>query len=106
MKRIWIAIVFLAISVTICVTEQIYINTAYNHINEYIDQGDSERLLKYWQDKNDILYAFTDHKMLDSLSDSINSLEQTDEKEKTLIEIKAKAKTFYENQRITFSNIF
>lgn len=106
MKRIWIAVVFLAISVSFCITEQFFINTSYSQIVNYIDQGDSDKLLEYWGKRNDMLYAFTDHKMLDSLSDSINSLKDTDEKEKTMIEIKAKAKTFYENQRITFSNIF
>lgn len=106
MKRIWIAIAFLTLSIGICITEQVYIHTTYNEICEYIDKKDTDGLYNYWSEKNDTLYAFADHKILDSLSDSINTLKDTNEKEKALIEIKAKAKTYYENQRITFSNIF
>ncbi len=106
MKRIWIAIAFLTLAIGICTTEQIYLEKTYTTINQFVDEGKSDEIVQYWKKRNDILYAFSDHKVLDNLSEAINELDHTDDKKKALTEVRAISKTFYENQRINFSNIF
>lgn len=106
MRRIWFAIVFLALSVGLCITEQIYLQSTYKAICSFVDNEDAKAIVEYWDKRNDILYAFSDHKALDNLSEAIHELEDNDDKKIALNEIRAISKTYYENQRITLSNIF
>lgn len=106
MKRIWIAVVLLSISIGICTAEQIYLERTYTQINKMVDEQNTDEIVEYWKKKNDILYAFSDHKVLDSLSEAIEELNYAKDKKKALTEVRAISKTFYENQRINFSNIF
>lgn len=106
MKRIWIAIVFLALTIGICTTEQIYLEKSYTTINKFVDEGKADEIVEYWKKRNDMLYAFSDHKVLDNLSEAIAELDQADNKEKALTKVRAISKTYYENGRINFSNIF
>lgn len=106
MKRIWFAVIFLALSVGICATEQIYLESTYKAICSYVDNEDEKAIIDYWNSRNDILYAFSDHRTLDSLSEAVNELEDGEDKKIALNKIRAISKAYYENQRITFSNIF
>lgn len=106
MKRIWIAIVFLAIAIGTGIGEQVYIEKTYTTINEMLDNEDTDELVDYWHRRNNIIYAFSDHKVLDTLTEAINELETAEDKKYALTEIRAITKTYYENQRISFSNIF
>jgi hypothetical protein len=118
MKRIWFAIAFISIITLLCVGEQKYVAKVYNDLNDEIatslsasNQKDLSNSInsiqKYWKDNNDILFAIADHGVLDDLSAEINSLDSNNEDVKSdLSEIKSLLKVFYENQRVTISNVF
>lgn len=116
MKRIGIAIAIFIISISACVLEQIYIKDFYSGLDERISIAQKDMsndslndIHEYWNDKNDILFALCQHDMLDDLSVSIHEMHATKDKEKiksALTNVKAQNRTFYENQKITISNIF
>ncbi len=64
-----------------------------------------EDIQQYWKDNNDIIFTMTNHGVLDELSREIRAL-NPDRVENSLFKIRATLNVFYENQRITFSNIF
>ena len=115
MKRIWIAAALLAIMLGLCIGEQIYINSFCNGLDELIasaqEEPTKERLEaihEYWNKKNDVLYAMCQHDMLDELSVSIHEMNNSQDEEAikgALTDAKAQNYTFYENQKITLSNI-
>jgi hypothetical protein len=107
MKRLWIAITFLAIAVGLCTSEQIFIKNVYNTINQYVDSADVEGLQEYWDKNNNLIFSFSEHSVLDDLSQKIEELNPNDEEIKSaLTEVRALNKVYYENQRISLSNIF
>ncbi|HBA93151.1 MAG TPA: hypothetical protein DCZ02_00885 [Ruminococcaceae bacterium] len=108
MKRIWIAVVLIAISLTLCATEQIKVEKFYQTIYTLADEGNPKELKEYWKEKNDSVYIFSHHDMLDELAQSIEALdeEKNEQTGPALDVIKAIVKVYYENQRITMSNIF
>lgn len=108
MKRIWIAVFLLVLSAGLCTFEQTYIEDFCDRATHMAEQGEADELTKLWDKKNDIIYIFSEHDMVDDLAVSIKSLETADreEKEETLKEIKSLIYAYHENQRITFSNIF
>lgn len=118
MKRIWFAILFLALSVGLCVGEQMYSKKVYNDINsiiaEYDENGNNEdksrtvnRIKDYWDKHNDLLFTIEESEALNELGQAISGLDPDDKDiPKSLNEIKTINKFFYENQRITAANIF
>ena len=121
MKRIWFAIIFLALSAAMCVGEQIYINHTYIELSEKISaaeaalmDGDAklykkraDDIEKTWKKKNDLLYAFGEHGALDGIAVQIRAMPYADGEEiKELHSLRAQLYAYYENERISFSNIF
>lgn len=108
MKRIWIAAVLIAITIGCCIGEQSYVKNFYKTIDTLAQEEKPKELKEYWKEKNDTAYIFSPHDMLDELAQSINALDEepNDETKSALNEIRAINKVYYENQRITPSNIF
>jgi hypothetical protein len=118
MKRIWFAVIFLIICTSLCVGEQVYIKQVYTDLNNKISSAQKytgtdemqtavDNIKKYWDKNNDILFTIADHGVLDDLSAQIRSLNvKDDDIQNNLAQIKALLKVFYENQRVTISNIF
>lgn len=117
MKRIWFAVIFLAITMVFCAGEQIYVKKVYNDLNQQISQAteyDSfEDLVQaitnmqlYWQKNNDILFAISYQDNLNELSVAIKTLDPKDEDIKLkLAEVEACNFVFYENQRLSIANV-
>lgn len=120
MKRLWFAVIFLVLAGVMCFCEQAYINSFYSEISEKIstaetalDKNDimlyeksADEIAKLWSDKNDFLYAFGEHAQLDNIAVLIRSMpyDKGDEK-KELHSLRAQLKAYYENERISLSNI-
>lgn len=125
MKRIYIAILFLAISIGLCIFEQYTVKSAYETTTEYIntaiEQTDKEdfssagetckQLREYWDKKYPYMTAMIEHGILDDAGITINSLEnlaenESDDLQEELITAKNQMESIRDNQRITFGNIF
>lgn len=118
MKRVWFAAVFIAISISLCIGEQMYVEQVYNGLNNEISKAEQcesyedleaaiSGIQTYWKKNNDLLFTIADHGVLDELGTGIRSLDAYDDDiEGTLSELKAVNKVFYENQKITMANIF
>lgn len=108
MKRIWIAVVLLILSAGLCTYEQIYIEDFCDKMVYMTEHEDTDGIKKLWKEKNDTIYIFSEHDMVDDLAVSIEQLDgQSGEKKKeALAEIRALTYAYHENQRITLSNIF
>ena len=120
MKRIWFAIIFLALAAAMCGGEQHYIDCTYDLLNKKIStaeaalkRGDTELyrqcaedIESIWKEKNDLLYAFGEHGTLDSVAVEIRSMPfEKGEELKELHSLRAMLKAYYENERISLSNI-
>lgn len=125
MKKLYIAIAFLAIALSLCIFEQYTVHSAYKQTTEYIDSAiegldksdykavekSCDKLSKYWNKKYPIMTAMIEHGPLDDASVTINSLNdlaknKSDELETQLITAKNQMKNIHDNQCITFGNIF
>lgn len=125
MKKLYIAIAFLAIALSLCIFEQYTVHSAYHQTTQYIDSAiksldkndyktvekECEKLSKYWNKKYPIMTAMIEHGPLDDASVTINSLNdlaknKSDELETQLITAKNQMKNIHDNQCITFGNIF
>lgn len=125
MKRLYIAICFLAVAIGLCTFEQITINKTYTEASHYIDRAIEQvekedftgaesictDLDKYWDGKNRYLTAMIDHGALDDTGVTISSPKdlaknKSDDLESELITAKNQIKSIYDNQKITFGNIF
>lgn len=125
MKRLYIALGFLAIAISLCIFEQCTVNTVYREASAYIDSAIEEvnkndydsaektckKLNDYWNQKQKYMAAMIDHGSLDDASITINNLpdmaeNDSDSLEDELITAKNQIKGMYDNQRITFGNIF
>lgn len=121
MKRLWFALIFLIIAASLCTYEQIYIKNTCVELTAQIEeakaaaQNENEKELENkiksiksnWEKKNSCLFAFSDHSALDDLASSIRSLQaDSDDIKDALEETRALVLVFYENQRITFANVF
>lgn len=125
MKKLYIAIAFLAIALSLCIFEQYTVHSAYKQTTEYIDSAiegldkndyktvekECDKLSKYWDKKYPIMTAMIEHGPLDDASVTINSLNdlaknKSDELETQLITAKNQMKNIHDNQCITFGNIF
>lgn len=115
MKRIWIAIVLFLLCFGICVGEQVFINDFCKGLDKIVSEAQKDpskenldELHEYWNKKNDMLYTMCQHDMLDEMSISIHEIATSKDKDiikSALTSIKAQNYTFYENQKITLSNI-
>lgn len=125
MKRVYIAFAFLAIAVSLCIFEQCTVSTVYKEASSYINtainevskkdydsaQSTCKKLNAYWDKKQKYMAAMIDHGSLDDASVTINNLEdlaqnRSESLEDELITAKNQIKGMYENQKITFGNIF
>lgn len=125
MKRLYVALCFLAVAISLCIFEQYKVHSVYKETTEYIntaieqvDKEDFEKakstcksLNNYWDKKQKYMTAMIDHGALDDASVTINNLEdlaenKSDSLEDELVTAKNQIKSIYENQRITFGNIF
>ncbi len=125
MKRLYAAITFLIIAISLCVFEQYTVEKTYNDTTEMINNAiefnerndyestvrECERLAEYWNGKYPCLTAMIDHGSLDDAAITIASLKdlarnKSDELETELINAKSQIKSIRDNQKITFGNIF
>lgn len=125
MKRIYIAILFTAVSIGLCVFEQYTVNSAYQTTTQYIEtaieQTNDEdyvaakstctQLREYWNEKYPYMSAMIEHGILDDAGITINSLEnlaenRSDDLQEELITAKNQMKLIRDNQKVTFGNIF
>ncbi len=108
MKKIRIAIVLLITAIGLCTYEQIFIEDFCDKIIYMSKHDDADGIEKLWKEKNDIIYIFSEHDMVDDLAASIEGLSEKDGKDKkeALAEIRVQTYVYHENQRITLSNIF
>lgn len=118
MKRIWIAVAFLCVSIGLCTAEQLYVQKVFNDLNVIIAQAEEyesyeelsssvTKIKNYWDKHNDVLFALTDSDTVNELGQAIIKLDAKDEDfRQSLSELKTVNRFFYRNQRITFANIF
>lgn len=125
MKRIYIAVLFLAVAVSLCIFEQYTVSSAYRETTEYLNMAIEEvekedyesakrtcgNLRDYWSQKQKYMAAMIDHGSLDDTSITILALEEladteSDSLEDELITAKNQIKSIYDNQKITFGNVF
>ncbi len=125
MKRLYIAAAFLLLSVGLCIFEQYTVTTSYENATQIIDtaieevrNGDYEKaqeschnLQEYWSERQRYMAPIIEHGALDDASSTISALEYLAESESDslsdeLITAKNQVKAIYENQKITFGNVF
>lgn len=125
MKRLYVAIIFLAAAISLCIFEQYTVKNAYKEASGYINtaieslenddyttvQSACKNLNNFWGEKQKYMTAMIDHGSLDEASVTISSLEElaeneSDSLEDELITAKNQLKSIYDNQKITFGNIF
>lgn len=125
MKRLYIAIGLILIALAVCITDQCTIKSAYTKTNAYIDsaltalenddfdstQKNCRELKEYWDKIYPFLTAMIDHDALDEAKLTINSLqkieeEEADEMRTGLYSAKSQLSLIYDNQRVTFGNVF
>lgn len=125
MKKLYIAIIFILIALSLCITEQITIKNVYVTSSKYIDSAISslddddydstldncKKLKDYWDSVYPFLTAMTEHTALDEMTLTVNSLQKLEESESDdmkneLYSTKNQLKLIYDTQKITFGNIF
>lgn len=108
MKKIWIAVVLLIISAGICTYEQIYIEDFCDKMVYMTEHEDADGIKKLWDKKNDTIYIFSEHDMVDDLAVSIEQLNSKNgEKQKeALAEIRALTYAYHENLGLHFQTFF
>lgn len=121
MKRLWFAIIFLVVIAALCSAEQLYIEHFYREMSasisaaeEALTGGDEQEFTKaqkeienIWQQKNDLLYAVGEHHTLDGIAVQIRAMPYGKGEEiKELHSLRAQLFAYYENEKISFSNIF
>lgn len=125
MKRLYIAIAFIVLALCLCITEQCTVKSSYTKASGYIDSALSSlenddfagtkencnELKTYWDGMYPFLTAIIDHTALDEAKLTINSLQKINEDEKdemrtALYSAKNQMDLIYNNQKITFGNVF
>lgn len=125
MKRLYVALCFLVIAISLCIFEQYTVNKTYKDVTAYINTAieytqkedysnagaTCKKINDYWNDKQKCMTAMIDHSSLDEAGVTINNLEELAEEEsdsltQELITAKSQIKSIYDNQRITFGNVF
>ena len=119
MKRVWFAVIFILLCAGLCVYEQCYVKNCCENMVAILEEAQEfekakdkenrdkkiDELQKYWQEKNDFLFAFSEHSTLDDLAKNIRSLKAAHSMKSALEETKALVRIFYEDERISFSNV-
>lgn len=125
MKRLWVAVAFLAVAISMCVFEQYTVATTYRQATDIIDTAIDEsrqnnyksaekycaELDDYWDSRQKYLEPIIDHGALDEAGMTISVLEglaesKSDSLTDELITAKYQVKAIYEDQKITLGNIF
>ena len=121
MKRLWFAVIFLVLAGLMCAGEQMYIDNLVGEMNAKInaaqaalenkDDREYEKktaeIKKLWTEKNDILYAFGEHATLDTIAVQVRSMPYgRGDESKELQVLRAQIYAYYENEKISLSNIF
>lgn len=108
MKRIWIAILLIGLSVGLCIYEQSEVKEFCNEIDTLAQNEDLPGIKEYWKKHNDRIYVFSSHDMLDEIAKSVEMLpdEKDNDTKNALSELRAYVKAYYENQKLSPSNIF
>ena len=125
MKRLYIAIIFLAVAISLCIFEQYTVTSAYKETTEYLNTAieevkkedyesakeTCESLSRYWLAKQKYMTAMIDHGSIDDTSITIYALadlaeNESESLEDELITAKNQIKSIHDNQRITFGNVF
>ena len=121
MKRIWFAIIFLAMAASLCITEQVYISRFHTDMEKKITaasaaaesqspqalQSALEDIKTYWNNRNEALCMLTNHMAPDEIGTAVRAAEADNPHiEEELARLRALNEIFYENQHITFANIF
>lgn len=125
MKRLYIAAAFLLLSVGLCIFEQYTVTTSYENATQIIDtaieevrngnyekaQENCHTLQEYWSERQRYMAPIIEHGALDDASSTISALEylaesKSDSLSDELITAKNQVKAIYENQKITFGNVF
>ncbi|MCH5320300.1 MAG: DUF4363 family protein [Eubacterium sp.] len=125
MKRLYIAILFLAVAISLCIFEQYTVTSAYKEATQYLNTAieevkkedyksakeTCENLSSYWSEKQKFMTAMIDHGALDDTSITIYALadlaeNESDDLENELITAKNQIKSIHDNQKITFGNVF
>ena len=121
MKRLWFAVAFLILAAVLCVSEQYYIKDFYQEIDKKITaaemaavEGDKEKLdkdigklKKYWKKNNNLIFILAEHDVPNELGECIRAINPEEEDIlSSLAEIRALNEVFFENQKITFANVF
>ena len=118
MKRVWIAVAFLCLSIGLCTIEQLYIKMVFDDLSSIIAQmqeyesyeelsASVTEIRQYWDKHNDVLFALTDSDTVNELGQAIINLDpKSEDFNESLSELKTVNRFFYRNQRITPANIF
>ena len=121
MKRLWFAVIFIALCVSACAYEQYVVKSAYEDIVSVIDiatetEGADEKaeycreIAEKWEFYYKKISLITDHSILEDADISITSLEtltqnDTDGLDDILIQTKSELEHIYESSQINLSNI-
>ena len=119
MKRVWFAFVFIALCTGLCIYEQCYVKNCCENMISILEQAQEcekkkdskgrnekiDELQGYWKKRNDFLFAFSEHGGLDELAENIRSLKMAHNMKSALAETKALVNIYYENEKISFSNV-
>ena len=124
MKRIYLALTFLALCIGLCIFEQYTVENTYNRTSEYIEQAieytdkedyqsakaECKKLTDFWNKRYPYLSAMIEHGTLDDAGITIYSLEEmaqekSEDLKENLIDAKNQIKMIRENQRISPGNI-
>lgn len=121
MKKLWFAGLFLILTLSLCTAQQLYVNSFYKEMTDcletaenYYNKGDKDNLSKQtkeiqqlWEDNNELLFTFSNHTALNELGQRIRGMsDYSTNKQELIAEAKSWTKIFYENEKISFSNIF
>ncbi len=120
MKRLWFSVAFLAIIVGLCVYEQIYVKNVTDEMHNRIEaiqkadnidsqlKDDIDSLQQYWRKNHKMLLLTCDHNTIDEIEVALYEIEYKEDEEikSALADAKALTKNLYDNERLTFGNIF
>ena len=114
MKRIWFAIIFISICLSLCVGEQVYIKNVHNELNKRIAAAEAApnadniaAIKNYYKGEGKLLTTIYNAEDLIELNKAIDCLDNEDyDISASLTEVKSISDRIYESQIISPSNIF
>ena len=120
MKRIWFSVTFISIIIGLCVYEQIYVKNVADEMHNRIEaiqkadhinielKDDIDSLQRYWDKKHMVLLLTCDHNNIDEIEVALYELEYKDDNEikNALADAKALTKNLYDNEKLSFGNVF